>query len=156
MRFLQFLFHEAPNAPGIEQHPPAVGDDIHPAVRELIHSTGRSSSVQDAVSKYLVQDYSPFQLAMMRFFGLRAVLADPGDAARTAQPGIPLEIAEVTADPARRAAGGRTSGSSPPRSMMYRWPSLQAITLVYPLMVTLAAIPILGEKVGLFSGSRQW
>lgn len=104
--------------------------------------------VQDAVSKRLVQDYSPFQLAMMRFwvfatFSLVLV-------ARQA----PLRQALRSKAPLLQVLRGVLL-------VVDIWffanalidvplAELQAITLVYPLLVTLVAIPILGEKVGIF------
>jgi drug/metabolite transporter (DMT)-like permease len=104
--------------------------------------------VQDAVSKLLVQDYSPFQITMMRYWGF-ALFA--------------LVIVARQA-PLRQALRSRA-----PRLQVLRgvlliadiWffalalqtvplGDLQAIVIVYPLLVTLFAIPILGEKVGIF------
>lgn len=104
--------------------------------------------VQDAVSKYLVQDYSPFQLAMMRFWAFAA---------------FSLVLA-VRQAPLRQAFRSSAPGLQVLRGVLLVvdiWffafalvdvplAELQAITLVYPLLVTLVAIPILGEKVGVF------
>jgi drug/metabolite transporter (DMT)-like permease len=104
--------------------------------------------IQDAVSKHLVQSYSPFQLAMMRFWAFAAFSL----------------ILVMRQGPLREALRSKS-----PRLQVLRgvllvvdiWffaaalkdvplAELQAITLVYPLVVTLVAIPILGEKVGIF------
>lgn len=104
--------------------------------------------IQDAVSKYLVQDYSPFQLAMMRFWAFAAFSL----------------ILVMRQGPLRQAFHSRSPMLQVARAMLLVvdiWlfamalkdvplAELQAITLVYPLMVTLVAIPILGEKVGVF------
>jgi len=104
--------------------------------------------VQDAISKTLVQSYSPFQITMMRYWGfalfslvlvmrqapLRAAL-------RSAVPGWQilrgsLLIIEILCF----ALALQTVPLG----------ELQAIALIYPLLVTLFAIPLLGEKVGIF------
>jgi len=104
--------------------------------------------VQDAVSKYLVQDYSPFQLAMMRFwaFALFSLI---------------LVMRQGPISQAFRSKSPKTQILRGVLLVVDIWffaaalkdvplAELQAITLVYPLMVTLVAIPILGEKVGIF------
>ncbi|RYE84128.1 MAG: DMT family transporter [Hyphomicrobiales bacterium] len=104
--------------------------------------------VQDAVSKYLVQDYSPFQLAMMRFwaFALFSLI---------------LVMRQGPITQAFRSKSPKTQILRGVLLVVDIWffaaalkdvplAELQAITLVYPLMVTLVAIPILGEKVGVF------
>jgi drug/metabolite transporter (DMT)-like permease len=104
--------------------------------------------LQDALSKLLVQNYSPLQLAMMRFWAFAAfslVLV-----ARQA----PLKQAFRSKFPVLQVVRGvllvadiwlfATALKTVPLA------ELQAITLVYPLLVTLVAIPILGEKVGVF------
>lgn len=104
--------------------------------------------VQDAVSKYLVQDYSPFQLAMMRFwafalFSLVLVMRQGplSQAFRSKSPKLQvLRGVLLVVDIWFFAAALKDVPLA----------ELQAITLVYPLMVTLVAIPILGEKVGVF------
>jgi len=104
--------------------------------------------VQDAVSKYLVQDYSPFQLAMMRFwafalFSLILVMRQGplSQAFRSKSPKLQvLRGVLLVVDIWFFAAALKDVPLA----------ELQAITLVYPLMVTLFAIPILGEKVGVF------
>ena len=104
--------------------------------------------VQDAVAKLLVQDYSPFQITMMRYWGFAAfalVLV-----ARQA----PLRQALASRMPLRQVLRGVLL-------MADIWcfalalrtvplGELQAIVIVYPLLVTVFAIPILGEKVGIF------
>ena len=104
--------------------------------------------VQDAMSKILVQTYSPFQVTMMRYWGfalLSLVLV-----MRQA----PLRQALRSRAPLWQVARGSLliieiwcfalALQSVPLG------ELQAISLVYPLLVTLFAIPILGEKVGVF------
>jgi drug/metabolite transporter (DMT)-like permease len=104
--------------------------------------------IQDAVSKQLVQDYSPFQLAMMRFWVFAA---------------FSLFLVARQA-PIRQALRSKAPLLQVLRGVLLVvdiWffafalkdvplAELQAITLVYPLLVTLVAIPILGEKVGVF------
>lgn len=104
--------------------------------------------VQDAVSKYLVQGYSPFQLAMMRFwafalFSLFLVMRQGplSQAFRSRSPGLQVVRGVLLVfDIWFFAAALKDVPLA----------ELQAITLVYPLIVTLVAIPILGEKVGVF------
>jgi drug/metabolite transporter (DMT)-like permease len=106
-------------------------------------------ATQDAISKYLVQaDVSPFQMTMMRFWafgGFALLLAwrrgGVGPALRSRRPGLQVARAALLVfdiwlfvlalDEVSLAAA-------------------QAITLVYPLLVTLFAIPLLGERVGVF------
>lgn len=104
--------------------------------------------VQDAISKTLVQDYSPFQLAMMRFwafagFSLLLIMrqAPLRQALRSKVPALQvLRASLLVIDIWLFAAALRTVPLA----------ELQALILIYPLLVTLFAIPILGEKVGLF------
>lgn len=104
--------------------------------------------LQDALAKMLVQTYSPFQLAMMRYWAFAAfslvLVMRQGplrQAFRSASPGLQVTRAALLVfDIWFFAAALRTVPLA----------ELQAITLVYPLLVTLVAIPILGEKVGLF------
>jgi len=104
--------------------------------------------VQDAVAKVLVQDYSPFQITMMRYWGFAifALIL----VARQA----PLRQALRTRAPRRQILRGVLL-------MADIWffalalqtvplGELQAIVIVYPLLVTVFAIPILGERVGVF------
>lgn len=104
--------------------------------------------VQDAISKTLMQTYSPFQITMMRYWGfalfsLFLVLRQ-----------APLRQALSSKVPVWQVLRGtlliveiwcfaRALQSVP-------LGELQAISLVYPLLVTLFAIPFLGEKVGVF------
>lgn len=104
--------------------------------------------VQDAVSKILVQTYSPFQITMMRYWGFAAF-------------SLLLVMRQA---PLRQAFSSRVPMLQVLRGMLLMadiWffglalrtvplGELQAITVVYPLLVTLFAIPILGEKVGVF------
>lgn len=104
--------------------------------------------VQDALSKVLAQDYSPFQLAMMRFWAFAVFSL----------------ILVMRQGPLRQAFRSRFPGLQVLRAVLLVvdiWlfvvalatvplAELQAITLVYPLIVTLVAIPILGERVGVF------
>ena len=104
--------------------------------------------LQDAIAKQLVQTYSPFQLAMMRFWAFAAfslVLvarqAPLKQAFRSRFPVLQvLRAVLLVADIWLFAAALKTVPLA----------ELQAITLVYPLVVTLVAIPILGERVGVF------
>jgi drug/metabolite transporter (DMT)-like permease len=106
-------------------------------------------STQDATSKFLVQsDVSPYQMTMMRFwafaaFSLLLAWRKGGlrDAFRSKHPVLQV------------ARGGLLvvdiwmyvlALSTVPLA------AVQSITLVYPLLVTLFAIPVLGEKVGVF------
>lgn len=104
--------------------------------------------IQDAVSKILVASYSPFQITMMRYwaFALFALFLVSRQA------------------PIRHALRSKATGWQMLRGLLLMadiWffalalqtmplGELQAITLVYPLLVTLFAVPILGEKVGVF------
>lgn len=104
--------------------------------------------IQDAVSKVLVQSYSPFLITMMRYWGF-AIFA--------------LVLVARQA-PLRRALVSRAPGWQVLRGVLLIadiWffalalqtvplGELQAIVIVYPLLVTLFAIPVLGEKVGVF------
>ena len=104
--------------------------------------------IQDAISKILVQTYSPFLITMMRYWGF-AIFA--------------LIIVARQA-PLRKALASSTPGWQVLRGVLLIadiWffalalrsvplGELQAVVIVYPLLVTLFAIPILGEKVGIF------
>jgi len=104
--------------------------------------------IQDTFSKILVQDYSTFQITMMRYWGFAAfsllLVARQG----------PLRQAFASKVPALQVLRGvllvvdiwlfAVALISVPLA------ELQSISLVYPLLVTLFAIPILGEKVGIF------
>jgi drug/metabolite transporter (DMT)-like permease len=104
--------------------------------------------VQDAMAKLLVQDYSPFQLAMIRFWAFAAfslfLVARQGrlrTAFHSKQPVTQVIRATLlVVDIWLFAAALKTVPLA----------ELQAIVLIYPLLATLAAIPLLGEKVGLF------
>lgn len=104
--------------------------------------------IQDAVAKILVQDYSPFQIVMVRYWAFGA---------------FSLYLAARQA-PLRQALRSNAPMLQVLRGMLLIgdiWlfaiaiktvplAELQAISLVYPLLVTLFAIPLLGEKVGIF------
>lgn len=104
--------------------------------------------VQDALAKTLVQEYSPFQVAMMRYwafagFSLLLVMrqAPLRQAFRSSTPMLQvLRAALLVIDIWFFAAALKSVPLA----------ELQAITLIYPLLVTLVAIPILGERVGVF------
>ena len=105
-------------------------------------------STQDATSKFLVQSISPFQMTMMRFWAFAAfalVLAwrqgPLRDAFRSRHPVLQtLRGMLLVADIWMYVLALSTVALS----------AVQSITLVYPLLVTLFAIPLLGEKVGAF------
>lgn len=102
--------------------------------------------LQDAASKVLVQTWSPFQITMMRFwaFGLFSLIMVTRQA------------------PLRQAFRSRMPGWQLLRGMVLTveiWffalavrsvplGELHSIILLYPLLVTLLAIPVLGERVG--------
>jgi drug/metabolite transporter (DMT)-like permease len=104
--------------------------------------------VQDAVSKLLVQDYSPFQITMMRYWGFAAFAL----------------VMVMRQAPLRQALNSKMPKRQLLRGVLLMadiWcfalalrtvplGELQAIVIVYPLLVTVFAIPILGEKVGIF------
>ena len=104
--------------------------------------------VQDAIAKVLVQTYSPFQITMMRYWGF-AVFA---------------LILVWRQAPLRQALRSRAPRLQILRGVLLMadiWffalalksvplGELQAIVIVYPLLVTVFAIPILGEQVGVF------
>lgn len=104
--------------------------------------------IQDVLSKTLVQTYSPFQVTMMRYWGfaLFALILVLRQA--------PLRQALSSKVPVLQVVRGSLliveiwffamALQSVPLG------ELQAISLVYPLLVTLFAISILGEKVGVF------
>ena len=104
--------------------------------------------IQDAISKLLVQDYSPFQIAMMRFWAFAAfslfLVSRQGplkQAFRSKHPWLQVLRAVLLVVDIWFFAGALQT---------VPLAELQAITLVYPLVTTLVAIPILGEKVGVF------
>jgi len=104
--------------------------------------------IQDAVSKVLVQTYSPFQITMMRYWGF-ALFA------------LAMVMRQA---PLRHALRSKMAPWQVLRGVLLMadiWffalalrsvplGELQAVALVYPLLVTLFAIPVLGEKVGVF------
>jgi drug/metabolite transporter (DMT)-like permease len=105
-------------------------------------------STQDAATKYLVTHHvSPFLMTMMRFWAFAAfslvlvMRAGPlRQAFRSKQPILqllrgPLLVVDIWAFVLATNA--------------LHLDEVQAVVLVYPLLVTLMAIPILGEKVGL-------
>jgi drug/metabolite transporter (DMT)-like permease len=104
--------------------------------------------IQDAMSKVLLHTYSPFQITMMRYWGF--ALFSLVLVARQA----PLRQAFRSSVPVWQVVRGAlliieiwcfaTALQGVPLG------ELQAISLIYPLLVTLFAIPILGEKVGVF------
>jgi len=105
-------------------------------------------SSQDAMSKFLVQSVSPFQMTMMRFWAFGAfslfLALRKGSltaALRTRQPlWQVLRGLLLITDIWMYVLSLRTVPLA----------AVQSITLVYPLLVTLFAIPLLGEKVGVF------
>ncbi|WP_375451543.1 DMT family transporter [uncultured Devosia sp.] len=123
------------------------GDNIARAIILTLLAIG-IFGVQDAVSKVLVQHHSPFQITMMRYWGFAA---------------FSLLLVSRQA-PLRQAFNSRAPGLQVARGVLLMadiWlfalalrsvplAELQAISLVAPLLVTLFAIPILGEKVGVF------
>jgi len=132
-------------------------NDLVPAVRRDNVGRGISFALiailifssQDAVSKLLVQSaVSPFQMTMMRFWAFAAFslfLALRGGSVRAAlqtrQPVVQvLRGVLLIADIWMYVLALKTVPLA----------DVQSITLVYPLLVTLFAIPLLGEKVGVF------
>ncbi|MBJ3783464.1 DMT family transporter [Devosia sediminis] len=104
--------------------------------------------IQDAIAKILVQDYSPFQITMMRYWGF-AIFA------------LVLVARQAPLRQALRSRAPKTQILRGVLLMADIWffalalqtvplGELQAIVIVYPLLVTLFAIPVLGEKVGVF------
>ncbi|UYO00998.1 MAG: DMT family transporter [Devosia sp.] len=104
--------------------------------------------VQDAIAKLLVQDYSPFHITMMRYWGFALFAL----------------IMVMRQAPLRQALASRAARWQVLRGVLLIadiWcfalalqsvplGELQAIVIVYPLLVTLFAIPVLGEQVGIF------
>lgn len=105
-------------------------------------------STQDAAGKFLVQTLSPFQTTMMRFWAFAAfsiaLAVSRGNLREALQTRFPvLQVLRgilLVVDIWMFVASLKT----------VQLPEVQSITLVYPLVVTLVAIPVLGEKVGLF------
>lgn len=127
---------------------PAMGSDLTGRAIALTLATVVIFGIQDAVAKTLVQTYSPFQIIMMRYWGftvfalfLVARQAPLRQALRSRAPGWQvLRGVLLIADIWFFALALRTVPLG----------ELQAIVIVYPLLVTLFAIPLLGEKVGIF------
>lgn len=102
--------------------------------------------IQDATAKVLVQTWSPFQVTMMRYwaFGLFSLLivarqAPLRQAFRSRMPAWQvLRGVLLVADIWLFALAIRTVPLA----------ELQSMSLLYPLLVTLLAIPLLGETVG--------
>jgi drug/metabolite transporter (DMT)-like permease len=105
-------------------------------------------STQDAVSKLLVESVSPFQMTMMRFWAFAAF------AVLLARRQGPVRASLVTRQPVLQALRGVLLVAD---IWMYvlalrtvPLAEVQSITLIYPLLVTLFAVPVLGEPVGIF------
>jgi len=104
--------------------------------------------VQDAVAKILVQTWSPMQISMMRYwaFGLFSLLLVMRQA--------PLRQAFKSSLPKWQIARGLLLVADIwCFAMAIRTvplAELQSIAMIYPLLVTLIAIPVLGERVGVF------
>ncbi|MGV3491756.1 MAG: DMT family transporter [Devosia sp.] len=104
--------------------------------------------IQDAIAKSLVQTHSPFMLAMVRFWAFAAfslwLVSRQGPLTQAFRSRYPvlqlLRALLLVVDIWAFAVALRTVPLA----------ELQAIMLVYPLMATLVAIPILGERVGVF------
>jgi len=104
--------------------------------------------IQDAVAKLLVQEYSPFQTTMMRYWGFTifvlVIVARQGPLRQALRSKMPkrqiLRGVLLMADIWCFAIALQTVPLG----------ELQSIVIVYPLLVTVFAIPILGEKVGIF------
>lgn len=104
--------------------------------------------IQDAAAKILVTTYSPFQITMMRYWAFAAFAiwlvsrqAPLRQAMRSQVPGLQL------------ARGGLLMADIWLYALALQsvpLGELQSISLVYPLLVTLFAIPLLGERVGMF------
>jgi drug/metabolite transporter (DMT)-like permease len=123
------------------------GDNVARAIILTLVTIG-VFGVQDAISKLLVQDYSPFQITMMRYWGFALFAL----------------ILVMRQAPLRQAFASKAPALQWLRGVLLMadiWlfalalrtvplAELQSISLIYPLLVTLFAIPILGEKVGVF------
>ncbi len=106
-------------------------------------------STQDAVSKWLLQaDVSPFQMTMMRFWAFAAL------SLLLAWRNGGLRASFRTAFPVLQTLRGVLLVGDiwlyVLALMTVPLAAVQSITLIYPLLVTLFAIPLLGEKVGVF------
>lgn len=123
------------------------GDNVARAILLTLITIG-VFGVQDAVAKLLVQDYSPFQITMMRYWGfaLFALIVVMRQA--------PLRQALASKAPLLQVVRGvLLMGDIWLFALALRTvplAELQSISLIYPLLVTLFAIPVLGEKVGVF------
>jgi drug/metabolite transporter (DMT)-like permease len=105
-------------------------------------------STQDATSKFLVQSVSPFQMTMMRFWAFAAfslILAWRRGGLRDA-----LNSKQLAVQVARGALLVGDIWMYVLALSTVPLATVQSITLVYPLLVTLFAVPLLGEKVGVF------
>jgi drug/metabolite transporter (DMT)-like permease len=126
---------------------PLVADNVSRGIMLTLISIA-VFGVQDAVAKLLVQDYSPFQIVMMRYWAFAAF------SLFLAMRQAPLRQALRSNAPVWQVMRGilligdiwlfALAIKTVPLA------ELQAISLIYPLLVTLFAIPILGEKVGIF------
>ncbi|MDB5505840.1 MAG: family transporter [Devosia sp.] len=104
--------------------------------------------VQDALAKFLVQDYSPFQIVMMRYWAFAAfalvLVARQAPLRQALRTRVPLwhllRGLLLVGDIWLFALAVKTVPLG----------ELQSISMIYPLLVTLFAIPFLGEKVGIF------
>lgn len=104
--------------------------------------------LQDAATKMLVERYSPFQVTMMRYWAFGAF------SLWLVWRQAPLSQAFASKVPWFQVARAvllvadiwmfSTATATVPLA------ELQAMILIYPLLVTLVAIPILGETVGIF------
>lgn len=105
-------------------------------------------ATQDATSKFLVQSVSPYQLTMMRFWAFAAL------ALVLAWRQAPLKQALRSKYPVLQVFRGVLLIADIWMFVIalktVQLPEVQAITLVYPLLVTLFAVPLLGERVGIF------
>ena len=104
--------------------------------------------VQDAISKTLMQTYSPFQITMMRYWGFAlfslVLVLRQAPLRQALSSKVPVwQVLRGTLLIVEIWCFARALQSVP-------LGELQAISLVYPLLVTLFAIPFLGEKVGVF------
>ena len=104
--------------------------------------------VQDAMSKTLMQTYSPFQITMMRYWGFAlfalVLVLRQAPLRQALSSKVPVwQVLRGTLLIVEIWCFARALQSVP-------LGELQAISLVYPLLVTLFAIPFLGEKVGVF------
>ncbi|MGF7163464.1 drug/metabolite transporter (DMT)-like permease [Rhodoligotrophos appendicifer] len=105
-------------------------------------------ATQDAAQKFLVQSYSPFQITMMRFWASFAfsfaIMVRQGEIRGAFRSGSPiLQVLRpifLVVDIWLFSFALQTISLA----------ELQAILLIYPLIVTLVAIPLLKEKVGIF------